>query len=192
MDSSDDLEVIRCVGEAEFEAWIAAHHAEQRGVWVKMAKKNSGVASVTDDQALDVVLCYGWINGQRKRYDDTYYLQKFTPRRRGSTWSQVNIRKVEALVAAGRMKEPGLAEVAAARADGRWDAAYPSQKEAVVPDDLAAALERSAPARSFFDRLGKSDRYIVILRLMTAKNDVSRAERLRRMIASMESGRKVT
>ena len=113
---------------------------DQAGVWLKLAKANTGVPSMTSDEAVDVGLCYGWISGQRKGLDDVYYLQKYVPRRPRSRWSQVNVRKVEALTAAGRMRPSGIAEVEAAKADGRWDAAYESQKDATVPPDLAAAL----------------------------------------------------
>ena len=131
---------------AAFEAWLEEHVEHQPGVWLKVAKKSSGIPSLTDDEAVDVGLCFGWISGQRKGLDETHYLQKYVPRRPRSRWSQVNVRKVEELLAAGRMRPAGLAEVEAARADGRWDAAYVSQKEATVPPDLAAALAASPAA----------------------------------------------
>jgi len=124
---------------AAFEAWLEANVALQAGVWLKLAKKGSGIASLTDAEAVDIGLCYGWISGLRKSCDDAYYLQKYVPRRPRSRWSQVNVAKVEALTAAGRMRAPGLAEVEAAKADGRWAAAYESQRNATVPADLAAA-----------------------------------------------------
>ena len=131
-------------------------------------EEGSGVASLTDDEAVDVGLCYGWISGQRRALDEVYYLQKYVPRRPRSRWSQVNVRKVEELMAAGRMRPPGLAEVEAAKADGRWDAAYASQKEATVPPDLAAALASSPVAASVFESLSKTDQYAVILDVVTA------------------------
>jgi uncharacterized protein YdeI (YjbR/CyaY-like superfamily) len=121
---ADPADVIAFRDAAEFDAWLADHADRRQGVWLKIAKKGSGVASLTDDEAVDVGLCYGWISGQRKAYDEVYYLQKYVPRRPRSRWSQVNVRKVEALIAAGRMRPSGLAEVEAAKADGRWDAAY--------------------------------------------------------------------
>ena len=129
-----------------FERWLDDHLDHRPGVWLKIAKKSSGIASLTDDEAVDVGLCYGWISGQRRSLDATHYLQKYVPRRPRSRWSMVNVRKVEQLTAAGRMRPSGLAEVEAARADGRWDAAYASQAEATVPDDLATALGSSPPA----------------------------------------------
>lgn len=172
---------------AEFEAWLAQHVGDSAGVWLKIAKKASGVASLTDDEAVDVGLCYGWISGQRKTLDDVYYLQKYVPRRPHSRWSQVNVRKVEELMAAGRMRPPGLEEVQAAKADGRWAAAYASQKEATVPPDLATALAASPVAASAFEALSKTNRYAVILDVVTARTPGTRAERIRKAIAALEA-----
>lgn len=122
-DVPDDLDVITCEDAGAWEAWLAANHGAARGVWLKIAKKHTSVPSVTSDEAVDVGLCWGWISGHRNALDDTYFLQRYTPRRPGSNWSAVNIAKVEALTAAGRMRPPGLAEVDAAKADGRWDRA---------------------------------------------------------------------
>jgi uncharacterized protein YdeI (YjbR/CyaY-like superfamily) len=183
----DPAEVITFRGAAEFEAWLAEHVDHSPGVWLKIAKKGSGIASLTDDEAVDLGLCYGWISGQRKGFDEVYYLQKYVPRRPRSRWSQVNVGKVEELMAAGRMRPRGLAEVEAAKADGRWDAAYESQKEATVPPDLAAALAASPQAASAFDSLGKTDRYAVILDIVTARNPGTRAAHLRKAIAALEA-----
>jgi uncharacterized protein YdeI (YjbR/CyaY-like superfamily) len=183
----DQAEVIAFRDAAAFEAWLAEHVDHSPGVWLKIAKKGSGIPSLTDDEAVDIGLCYGWISGQRKALDDRYYLQKYVPRRPGSRWSQVNVRKVEELMAAGRMRPSGLAELAAAKADGRWDAAYQSQKEAVVPPDLAAALAGSPRASSGFESLGKTDRYAVILDIVTTRNATTRAEHVRKAVAALES-----
>ncbi|MCM2389850.1 YdeI/OmpD-associated family protein [Streptomyces albipurpureus] len=169
------------------DAWLAENHAVVTEAWLKLAKKSSGIRSVSPAEVIDVALCYGWIDGQRRSLDDSHYLQRITPRRHKSQWSQVNVDKVEALTAAGRMKEPGLAEVAAAKGDGRWDAAYASQKTAVVPSDLAGALARSDPARTRFEQLGKTDRYAVILRLLRARTPENRAARLRAAIIELEA-----
>jgi uncharacterized protein YdeI (YjbR/CyaY-like superfamily) len=184
----DTAEVITFRDAAEFEAWLAEHVDHSPGVWLKIAKKGSGIASLTDDEAVDLGLCYGWISGQRKGFDEVYYLQKYVPRRPRSRWSRVNVRKVEELMAAGRMRPPGLAEVEAAKADGRWDAAYESQKAATVPPDLAAALAASPQAASAFDSLGKTDRYAVILDIVTARSSGTRAAHLRKAIAALEGG----
>ncbi|MBM3945518.1 MAG: OmdA domain containing protein, partial [SAR202 cluster bacterium] len=133
METLDGAEVIAFRDAARWESWLAANHGRQAGVWLKTAKKHSGVPSVSDPDALDAALCYGWISGQRRPLDATYYLQKYVPRRPGSLWSQVNVAKVEALIAAGRMKPQGLAQVDAARADGRWDAAYEPVSRATLP-----------------------------------------------------------
>jgi uncharacterized protein YdeI (YjbR/CyaY-like superfamily) len=181
-------QVIAFRDAAEFETWLAEHVDHSTGVWLKIAKKGSGIASLTDDEAVDVGLCYGWISGQRKGFDEAYYLQKYVPRKPRSRWSQVNVRKVEELVAAGRMRPPGLAEVAAAKADGRWDAAYASQKEAIVPPDLADALAASPQAASAFESLNKTERYAVILDIVTARNPGTRIAHLRKAIAALEEG----
>jgi uncharacterized protein YdeI (YjbR/CyaY-like superfamily) len=176
----DDAKVIAFRDAAEFEAWLAEHVDHTAGVWLKIAKKGSGIASLTDDEAVDVGLCYGWISGQRKGFDELYYLQKYVPRRPGSRWSQVNVRKVEALIAEGRMRPSGLAEVAVAKTDGRWAAAYESQRKATVPPDLAAALTASPRAASGFEALSKTNRYAVILDIVTARNPTTRAAHVRR------------
>ena len=154
---------------------------------VKIAKKGSGVPSLTDDEAVDLGLCYGWISGQRKSYDEVYYLQKYVPRRPRSRWSQVNVAKVEALIAAGRMRPSGLAEVEAAKADGRWAAAYESQRNATVPPDLAAALPASPGAARAFDALSKTQRYAMILKVMTARTAAAREARLRGAMTELEA-----
>ncbi|MGW6208137.1 YdeI/OmpD-associated family protein [Streptomyces sp. NPDC055089] len=176
---------------AQLESWLEKHHADRAGLWLKIAKRDSGVESVSAAEVIDAALCFGWIDGQRKSFDAVYYLQRITPRRRRSAWSLINVEKVEALTAAGRMRAPGLAEVEAARSDGRWAVAYPSQSRATVPDDLTAALDADEPARVFFDQLGRSDRYLVLLRLMTATTPEVRAARLQKAVASMAAGRKV-
>lgn len=185
------MEIISCAGAADWESWLAAHHAVRDGVWLKIAKKDSGRTSVTPVEAVEVALCYGWIDSQRKSHDGGYFLQKYSPRRRGSSWSRVNVERAEALIAAGRMRAPGLAEIEAAKADGRWDAAYESQRSATVPADLAAALARDEPARAFFESLGRTDRYAVILRLLKARSTASRAAQLRRLVALLRAGRRV-
>jgi uncharacterized protein YdeI (YjbR/CyaY-like superfamily) len=146
----NEAEVIAFRDAAEFEAWLGTHVDLQVGVWLKIAKKGSGVRSLTAEEAVDIGLCYGWISGQRKSHDEVYFLQKYVPRRPGSRWSQVNVAKVGELIAAGRMRPSGLAEVDAAKSDGRWAAAYESQRNASVPPDLAAVLAaRPRAARSF-------------------------------------------
>jgi uncharacterized protein YdeI (YjbR/CyaY-like superfamily) len=172
---------------AEFEAWLDAHAGLRAGVWLKIAKKGSGIPSLTAGEAVDAGLCYGWISGQRKSYDEAYYLQKYVPRRPRSRWSQVNVAKVEELIAAGRMRPSGLAEVEAAKADGRWAAAYQPQRNASVPSDLAAALAARPQAAQAFNALTRTRKYAVILKLVTARTATARAAQLRRAMAALEA-----
>jgi uncharacterized protein YdeI (YjbR/CyaY-like superfamily) len=181
-------EVIAFRDAAEFEAWLDAHVDLRAGVWLKVAKKGSGVPSLTTDEAVDVGLCFGWISGQRRSHDEVYYLQKYVPRRAKSRWSQVNVAKVEELLAAGRMRPSGLAEVEAAKADGRWDAAYEPQRNASVPSDLAAALATKPRAAEAFDALNKTQRYAVTLKVVTARTATARAAQLRRAMTALEGG----
>ena len=176
------MELLDLPDPAAWESWLAEHHQERSEAWLRIAKRHSGLTSVTIAEALDVALCFGWIDGQRKALDDRSYLQRYTPRRPRSSWSQVNVGKVEALLAAGRMQPAGLAEVDAAKSDGRWDAAYEPQRTAEVPPDLAAALSGDARANAAFDRLGRSGRYQVILALLKARSPEIREKALARAI----------
>ncbi|MDX2541865.1 YdeI/OmpD-associated family protein [Streptomyces sp. WI04-05B] len=171
------------------DGWLTAHPAPQHSaLWVKVAKKGSGLSSVTAAEVNDVALCHGWITGHRKGLDASHYLQKITPRRPGSQWSMVNVRRVPELAAAGLMRPGGFAEVDAAKADGRWAAAYESQRNASVPDDLVAALERDPRARAAFEALGRTDRYQVVLPLLKARTPDSRAARLAAAVAGLVDG----
>ncbi|WP_128435123.1 YdeI/OmpD-associated family protein [Streptomyces cyaneus] len=170
------------------DAWLTTHPAPHPGLWIKVGKKGSGIASVTAAEVNDVALCHGWITGQRRSLDAACFLQRITPRRPGSLWSMVNVRRVEELTAAGRMRPAGLAEVDAAKADGRWTAAYESQKHATVPEDLAAALERSPRARAAFDGLGRTDQYLVMLGVLQARSKGSRATQVAAAVAKLAAG----
>jgi uncharacterized protein YdeI (YjbR/CyaY-like superfamily) len=182
----DAADVVAFRDAAAFEDWLTEHADHQPGVWLKLAKAGTGVPSLTSDEAVDVGLCFGWISGQRKGLDEVYYLQKYVPRRPRSRWSQVNVRRVEALTVAGRMRPSGLAEVAAAKADGRWDAAYASQKDATVPPDLAEALAASPAAARAFEALTKTEQYAVTLDLVTARNPATRSGHLAKAVATLE------
>ena len=190
MDVLDGVEVIAFRDADAWECWLADNHEAQAGVWLKLAKKGSGVPSVTSDEVVDVGLCYGWVSGQRRSLDESWYLQKYVPRRPRSLWSRVNVDKVGALLAAGRMREPGMAEVRAAQADGRWDAAYESQRNATVPPEVVAALEGNRPAKDFFDSLDKTYQYRLYLPVVQATSPKVRAARLAKMIAMLEAGEK--
>ncbi|MGW0392638.1 YdeI/OmpD-associated family protein [Streptomyces sp. NPDC003042] len=188
MDELDGVEVIAFADAEAFENWLARHHTRAEGVWIKLAKKKSGIPTVTDDEVVDIGLCYGWVSGQRRSLDERYYLQKYVPRRPRSLWSQVNVDKVAALTAAGRMREPGLAEVRAAQADGRWAAAYESQKTATVPPDLAAAFEADPRASKAFEALDKTGRYLLILPLLQARTPRTRQVRLDKVLHTLTDG----
>lgn len=179
------MEAVDCPDQAAWEAWLEAHHADRDEVWLRIAKKGSGHASVTAEEGSESALCFGWIDGRRRGLDATHFLQRYSPRRRRSAWSQINVERVVALLAAGRMRPAGLAEVERARADGRWDAAYASQATAEVPDDLAAALARDPAAQARFDALGKTERYQLLLRLMTARGERARGVQVERIVASL-------
>jgi uncharacterized protein YdeI (YjbR/CyaY-like superfamily) len=170
---------------AEFEDWLTGHVDQHVGVWLKLAKAGTGIPSLTSDEAVDVGLCFGWVSGRRKGLDDSYYLQSYVPRRPRSRWSQVNVAKVAELTAAGRMRPAGLAEVAAAKADGRWSAAYESQRDATVPADLAAALAASPGAADAFEALNRTARYAVILKVVTARSEAARATQIAKAVAAL-------
>lgn len=174
---------------ADWEEWLREHHAEPDGLWLQIAKKGSGVQSVTYAEALDVALCWGWIDGQKRSQDASVFLQKFTPRRARSVWSKVNRQHVARLVDAGRMQPPGLREVERAQADGRWDAAYDSPSTATVPADLQAALDADPAARDFFATLGSANRYSILWRIATAKRPATRAARIAQLVAMCAEGR---
>ena len=187
VETRTDAEIITFADAAGWEAWLGEHHDREGGVWLKIARKGSGRTTVTKTEALDGALCFGWIDSQRRSFDEHHYLQRYSPRRSTSAWSRVNVGKVEALAAAGRMREPGLAAVRAAQADGRWEAAYERQRDATVPDDLAAALAADDRARSGFERLDRTHRYALYLRLMKARTPASRAVQLERIVASLKA-----
>jgi uncharacterized protein YdeI (YjbR/CyaY-like superfamily) len=191
MDPKPDDPLEFFAAPADFERWLRKHHAKATCLWVKYAKKKSGIPSINWDQAVDVALCYGWIDGQAKSFDETYSIQRFTPRAKRSRWSKLNRERVARLVKAGRMQAAGLAEVERAKADGRWDAAYDSPANAKVPDDLAQALAGSAKAKAFFDSLNASNRFAILHRLHDAKKPETRARRLATFVEMLKRGEKL-
>ena len=168
--------------------WLEASHASSRGLWVRLAKKGTGAPSVTYAEAVEVALCFGWIDGQKKTDGPEWWLQRFTPRGARSIWSKINRAKAEALIASGAMREAGLREVERAKADGRWDAAYDSPSNAKVPDDLEAALAASEKARASFATLDARNRYAILHRVQTAKKPETRARRIAQFVAMLERG----
>ena len=171
-----------------FEAWLEANGTTSDGIWVRMAKKATGVPSLDWTRGVEVALCFGWIDGQSRRVDDAWFVQRFTPRRPRSMWSKVNRTKVEALEAAGRMRPAGRAEVERAKADGRWERAYDGPATASVPEDLAAALDRAGVAAAFA-ALRAQDRYLILHRVQTAKKPETRARRIETFVAQLAEGR---
>jgi uncharacterized protein YdeI (YjbR/CyaY-like superfamily) len=183
-----DLPIEAFADQAAWERWLAANHENQDGLWVKFAKKGSGVASMTYAEALHVALAYGWIDGQTRRFDERFYLQRFTPRRARSKWSKINRASAERMIAAGEMQPPGLREVERAQADGRWEAAYDSPSTASVPDDLQRELDARPKAKAFFAQLNSQNRYAILYRLQDAKRPETRARRLAKFVAMLEAG----
>jgi len=186
----DELPVLFFADAAAFEQWLHGEHATTPGVWLQFAKKDSQIPSLTYAQAVDIALCYGWIDGQaRSNPDDPrYYFQRFTPRRKQSRWSKINRDKVARLIAAGRMQPAGQAEIERAKADGRWAAAYDSPTAATVPDDLQAALDASPAAAAFFATLTGNNRYAILHRIQDAKRADTRARRIATFVAMLERG----
>ena len=175
--------------QQKFATWLAKHHKSASGVWIRFAKAASGIPSIKYAEAVDVALCWGWIDSQSKGVDENWYLQRFTPRGSRSPWSRINCAKAEALIAAGKMKPAGLAEIERARNDGRWDRAYDSPAHATVPADLAAALARNRRASDFFQTLNSINRYAILHRVQMAKKAETRARRIDtfvRMLARKE------
>ncbi len=186
----DDLPIIHFASREELESWLEGN-AGSDGLWLKIAKKGVGIASVTYVEALELALCFGWIDSQKRGFDERYFLQRFTPRRPGGRWSRINREKAEALIASGAMRPAGLVEVEAARADGRWDAAYAGQRTAEVPADLQRELDRSKSAAAFFAQLDGANRYAILYRLEEAKKPETRERRLRKFVDMLERGEKI-
>ena len=186
-----ELPVILFATPAEWAAWLDEHGADAPGIWMRLGKKNSGLTSIDYAQAVEGALCYGWIDGLKRKYDDVSWIQKFTPRRAKSIWSKINREKVQALIDSGQMRPAGLAAVAAAQADGRWDAAYDSQSNATVPEDLQAALDANPQAKAFFATLNSTNRYAILLRIHQAKRPATRTKRINDFIAMLEKHEKI-
>jgi len=186
-----NLPLVLFESQQEWEGWLKAHHAQPQGVWLKIAKKGAEVSSVSYADALDGALCYGWIDAQKKPYDDTFWLQKFTPRRPKSVWSKVNTGKAMRLIETGKMTPAGLREVDAAKQDGRWDAAYEPQSNLTIPDDFQAELDKHPKAKEFFDTLNKVNRYAMCYRIATAKKPETRKARIDKFIAMLAQGEKI-
>jgi uncharacterized protein YdeI (YjbR/CyaY-like superfamily) len=188
---ADELEIILFAGPPEFEEWLEANGEDSPGIWLKIAKKGAPEPSVTYAEALELALCFGWIDSQKRGHDKTHFLQRFTPRRPRGRWSKINREKAEVLEETGALRPAGAAEVAAAKADGRWEAAYEGQRTAKVPDDLQAELDANPPAAAFFATLDSANRYAITYRLAEAKKPETRSRRLAKFVAMLERGEKI-
>lgn len=171
-----------------FEAWLKRNHAVSEGLWLKIAKRGANEPSVTYPEAVEIALCWGWIDGQKKSLDDQHYLQRFTPRRARSVWSRINVNKVQALIEAGRMQPAGHAQIDAAKADGRWARAYDGARTSTVPEDLQAALEAEPAAKAFFATINASNRYAILWRIQTAARAETRARRIAQLVEMLARG----
>ena len=177
MTKSAELPILPFANKKKWTDWLAKQHDKSPGVWLKIAKQDMWIPSVTYEEALDVALCYGWIDGQKKGLDNQYWLQKFTPRGLKSIWSKINTEKAERLIASGEMQPAGLRAIEAAKQDGRWEAAYEGQKRISVPEDFQAALDKNKKAKAFFATLNSVNRYAILFRIHNAKKPETRADR---------------
>jgi uncharacterized protein YdeI (YjbR/CyaY-like superfamily) len=190
-EEKEGLPVLLFASRGEWGRWLDEHHASTEGVWLQFAKKGSGVTTVTYDEAVEMALCYGWIDSQAARLDDRYWLQRYTPRRKRSKWSRINREKAEKLIAGGLMQPAGLLEVERAMADGRWDAAYDGPKNMAVPQDLLQALKQNEQARAFFDSLNSRNRYAILYQIEDAKKPETRARRIEKYVKMLSNQEKL-
>jgi len=184
-----DNEIVSFESAEAFETWLSDHHANSAGIWLKLRKKGAGIVALDYAQALDVALCYGWIDGQKGKFDDQHWLQRFTPRKPNSRWSKINRDKVVALTEEGRMRPAGLAEVERAKTDGRWQAAYDGSRTSSVPDDLGAALAANPAAAEFFETLDRQNRFAILYRIQDVKKPETRARRVEKYVAMLAEGK---
>jgi uncharacterized protein YdeI (YjbR/CyaY-like superfamily) len=189
MSRAADLPTVQAADQHAWREWLEANHGSASAIWLKFAKKGAPTSTVTYGQAIEEALCYGWIDGQVRAYDDHFYLQRFTPRRPRSKWSQTNCHKAARLLEEGRMRPAGLAQIEAAKADGRWDAAYPAQSQAVVPDDFRRALDENPDASRFFETLTGSARFAFLYRLHNVSKPAARAKRISGYIDLLSAGK---
>lgn len=191
MSNAKDLPTLSFTNQQDWVQWLSEYHANAEGIWLKLAKKESGIPSVSYAEALDSALCYGWIDGQKAAFDEQYWLQKFTPRRPKSKWSKVNCDKATALIEAGRMQPAGLRQIELAKADGRWDEAYDSQSRITVPEDFQRELDNHPQAQTFFNTLNSVNRYAILYRIQTAKKAETRTARIQKFIEMLSRGEKI-
>lgn len=191
MKSSDNLPVQAFETPQSWEVWLTEYHTSADGIWLKLAKKDTGISTITYAEALDSALCYGWIDGQKASFDAQYWLQKFTPRRPRSIWSKVNCAKAVELIAAGRMQPAGLRQVELAKADGRWEAAYDGQSKITIPEELQRELDKNPQAQAFFNTLDSRNRYAILFRIQTARKAETRTARIQKFVDMLTRGEKI-
>jgi uncharacterized protein YdeI (YjbR/CyaY-like superfamily) len=190
-EKEDLLPILYCPDQSAFESWLDQHHETSPGIRLQISKKGSAAPSVTYEEALDIALCFGWIDSRKSTFDDASWLQRFTPRGKKSIWSQVNKEKAERLIANGRMRQAGLLAIEAAKLNGLWDSAYTPQSASTVPDDFAGALESSEKAKAFYEKLDKRNTYAILFRIGQAKKPETRAKRIRDFVDMLERGEKI-
>jgi uncharacterized protein YdeI (YjbR/CyaY-like superfamily) len=191
MEDVGGLPVLFFATQSDWENWLDTHHRESKGVWLKIAKKDSRIISLSYAEALDEALCYGWIDGQKKSFDQEAWLQRFTPRSPKSKWSKVNVDKVIKLIASGEMQPAGMEEVNTSKEDGRWDAAYESQRNFTIPDDFQAELDRNQRAKLFFESLNRQNQYAICYRIQTAKKKETRRARIHKYIEMLNNNQRL-
>ncbi len=189
--SPSELPILLFASQQDFANWLAKNHDHSQGLWLKLAKKGADVPSVTYDEAVETALRYGWIDSQKKGFDEFFWLQRFTPRKAKSIWSRANREKAEQLIANGQMRPAGLAAIELAMQNGRWETAYDSQKTMTVPEDFQAELEKNPKAKAFFATLDSANRYAILFRLQTARKAETRAKRLQQFVGMLERGEKI-
>jgi uncharacterized protein YdeI (YjbR/CyaY-like superfamily) len=191
MKNADSLPIMSFETQQDWERWLTEYHTKTVGIWLKIAKKETGIPSVSYAEALDSAICYGWIDGQKASFDGTYWLQKFTPRRPKSIWSKMNCDKATALIAEGRMQPAGLQQVELAKADGRWDVAYESQSKITISADFQRELDKNQKAMDFFSTLDSTNRYAILFRIQTAKKPETRSARIHKFIEMLAKNEKI-
>ena len=191
MKKADNLPIISFAAQQDWEAWLKEHHTDTTGLWLKLAKKETGIPSVSYAEAVESALCYGWIDGQKASFDEQYWLQKFTPRGPKSMWSKVNCDKATALLASDRMQPAGIRQVELAKADGRLEAAYESQSKITIPADFKRELDNNQKAKEFFKTLNSVNRYAILFRIQTAKKPETRSARIRKFIEMLAKNQKL-
>ncbi|HSE41172.1 MAG TPA: YdeI/OmpD-associated family protein [Acidobacteriota bacterium] len=188
---TDPVDVVLAFpSQKDWKRWLAKNHSKSSGIWLKFFKKDAGIASVTYDEALDEALCYGWIDGQLKKYDEKSYIQKFTPRRKKSLWSKRNKDHVARLISEGRMTQSGLKEIELAKADGRWDRGYDSPSNMKIPDDFLKEVSKNKKSKEFFDTLNRANKYSIAWRLQTATKPETRQKRMKAILEMLKEGKK--